>query len=45
MERLRFVAGVLGFMVEVVVVDWLHFLFGGYCFALGRRFVELLGGV
>jgi hypothetical protein len=27
--RLRFVAGVLGLVVEVVVVDWLCFLFGG----------------
>jgi hypothetical protein len=31
-----FFAGVLGFVVEVGVVDWLRFLFGDYCFALGR---------
>jgi hypothetical protein len=40
--RLRFVAGVLEFVAEIVVVDWLRFWFGGYCFALGRWFVELL---
>jgi hypothetical protein len=40
--KLCSIAEVPDFVVEVVVVDWLHFLFEGYCLALGRWFVELV---
>jgi hypothetical protein len=44
MGRLRFVAGVLGFVVEVEAVGWLWFWLGGWCYyTLGRWFAELLG--
>jgi hypothetical protein len=36
MGKLHFATRVLGFVAEVGVVDWLHVLFGGDCFALGR---------
>jgi hypothetical protein len=42
LEKLRSVAGVLDFVVEVVVADWLRFWFEGCWLALGRWFVELV---
>jgi hypothetical protein len=44
--KLCFAIGVLGFVAEVEVVDWLRFWLEGWCcFELGSWFVELAEGM